>query len=328
MTYSFNLPYHHRLNYQKNFNILSLKYKTIYFNTPKNANSSMKAQFVEMLDLPKTEKFPKDIHYNYNFPIALQDEMNSTYQDFLKFSILRNPWERLASCYNNKIKQDAGTGQNYILECHPDLYIGMSFEKFVEVVAEIPDSEADFHFCSQIYLMLYPDGTFPMNYLCNIENLDFHIKEIQSKTGIPFPSFLQLNSSNKSSYKSIYTPELIEKVGKRYQADIDFFKYKFGEKNELFSFGNVSREWMKYISEDPLMFLVLKEKNRELLQISLLKKLPQTKEIKQLKKEIKQLKEGVKSLEEEVKNLENSISWKMTAPLRSLMSIFLKSKTD
>ena len=33
----------------------------------------MKAQFVDILDFQKTENFPKDIHYNYDFPTATQN---------------------------------------------------------------------------------------------------------------------------------------------------------------------------------------------------------------------------------------------------------------
>lgn len=209
---SLHLKYHYRLNYRRNSNILAEDYGVIYFNTQKNANSTLKAQFVEILGLPKTENFPKDIHHKYDFPSANQAEIKSKYQDFLRFAVLRNPWERLYSCYKNKIEQGSTTGPDYILECSPDFRIGMSFEEFVGVVCEIPDSEADYHFCSQIYLMLYPEGTFPINYLCTIENLAFHLDEIKSKTGIPFTSLARINSSAMSAYEAAYTPNLIEKV--------------------------------------------------------------------------------------------------------------------
>ncbi len=316
MTYSHKLPYHYKLKYQKNFNILVEEYKVIYFNTQKNANSTLKSQFVEILNLPKTEKYPDDIHYNYNFPTAFQHELTSKYNDFLKFSVLRNPWERLASCYNNKIRQKSRTGKDYILECSPKLKIGMSFEEFVNVICEIPDSESDFHFCSQIYLMLYPDGMFPMNYLCNIERLDFHLQEIRSISGLPFDDLPKINSSAKSDYQSMYTPSMIEKVGKRYEADIEFFRFEFGKMNDQFSFGEVSDQWLQWIMEHSLMISLLKEKNRELNQTVLLKYI-QTKELNDLKREIDVLKN-------EVKNFEDSLSWKITKPLRSISSIFNK----
>ncbi len=231
---SANLKYHYKLPYRRNFNILSIDYNTIYFNTQQNANSSMKAQFVDILDLPKTKDFPQDIHYKYDFPSASQSEMMTKYQNFVKFSIIRNPWERLYSCYKNKIEKSSTTGADFILESSPNLYIGMPFEEFVDVICNIPDSEADYHYCSQIYLMLYPDGMFPMNYLCNIENLDFHLEPIKSKTGIPFTTLPRLNKSKISSYEPAYTPDIIEKVRTRYKADIQLFKYEFAKKMKRF----------------------------------------------------------------------------------------------
>jgi len=316
---AFDLTYHYRLYYRRNTNILAEDFKVIYFNTQKNANSTMKAQFVDVFDLPKTEKFPKDIHYGYKFPAASQLEINAEYQDFLRFSILRNPWERLASCYKNKIAKNSTTGKDYILECSPDLYIGMPFEKFVEVVCEIPDSESDYHFCSQTYLMLYPDGTLPINYFCNMENLGFHIEEIKSRTGIPFRSLAQLNSTKKSSEESFYTPELIEKVRRRYAADIEFFKYEFGEKNETFPFGDVSEDWKKYFSEHPLMLSILKEKNRELLKSA-------EQIIKNIPPNLEQIMANEKRLQKKIIEIRKSFSWKVTAPLRSLISFFQKKK--
>lgn len=304
-----DLNYHYRLNYRRNSNIIAEDFGVIYFNTQKNANSTLKAQFVEILGIPKTENFPQDIHHKYDFPSATQKDIHTKFRDFLKFSVLRNPWERLFSCYSNKIKQSSKTGSDYILECSPDLQIGMPFEEFVEVVCTIPDSEADYHFCSQIYLMLYPDGSFPMNYLCNIENLAFHLEEIKSRTGIPFTAMSRLNSSSKLSYESAYTAPLIEKVHRRYQADIEFFKYTFGKKNKLFPFGEVLSTWKKIMEEHPLMISILKEKNREL-----------TKELEQknasLIKKINSLSKNLGVLQKDYDDMKNSLSWKVTSPFR------------
>lgn len=302
----FNLDYHYKLNYRRNYNILAEDYKVIYFNTQKNANSTMKAQFVDVLGMTKTKDFPNDVHHSYNFPTASQNEIRSLYKDYLRFLILRNPWERLVSCYKSKIEQNCRFGTDYILECSPDLYIGMSFEEFVAVVCKIPDSDADYHFCSQSYLMLYPDGYFPINYFCNMENLTSHMEEINSLTGIPFSPLSNLNSSNNSSYQCFYTSKLIEKVRQRYYVDIELFKYEFGKKNEAFSFGSVGTDFKKKLTESPLMIQLLKEKN-----IESLKTIESRPELERALKEMK-------SLKKELEMMNDSLSWKITKPLRSV----------
>ena len=350
MENSTDLIYHYKLPFRRNFNILAIDYKVIYFNTQKNANSSMKAQFIDILNLPKSEIFPKDIHYNYDFPTASKNEISTKYQDFLKFAILRNPWERLYSCYKNKIEKSSTTGADYILECSSDFYIGMPFEEFVEVVCNIPDSEADYHFCSQIYLLLYPDGEFPINYFCNIENLDFHLEEIKSKTGIPFASLPKLNSTKKSRYELAYTQELIEKVKTRYSWDIQVFNYEFGKKNDAFPFGLIASDFEKRLTESPLMFQLLKEKNREMARevkfqnANLFKKVNNemnrkldkqerqftyeknqlNHEKRQLTNKINWLTKRVRILEGKIEALKNSLSWKITSPLRDVIAFFKK----
>lgn len=314
MSRGVDLKYHYKLNFRKNYNILAKEYKVIYFNTQKNANTTMKAQFVEVLGMAKTKEFPKDVHHNYDFPTASQSEIISKYQDFLRFLIVRNPWERLVSCYTNKIKQSVRIGKNYMLECSPDLFIGMSFEAFVETVCKIPDSEADYHFCSQTYLMLYPDGYFPINYICNMENLAFHIEEIKSITGIPFSTLSNLNRSKSVSYKDFYTPELIEKVRRRYHIDIEFFKYEFGKKNNTFPFGKLENDLKNNFTQSPLMTQLLKEKNRELVKTTeaIGKRLP---ELEKMAKEFNVMKHRLKLVK-------NSYSWKVTSPLRRIASLW------
>jgi len=277
----------------------------------------MKAQFVEILDIPKSKLYPKDIHYNYNFPTASQDEINTKYQDFLKFAILRNPWERLYSCYKNKIESNSSTGSDFILECSPNLYIGMSFEEFVQVICKIPDSESDFHFCSQVYMLFYPDGTFPINYLCNIENLAFHLEEIKSKTGIPFTSLTKINSSRKSAYETAYSPSLIEKVRIRYQRDVQLFKYEFGKKNKAFPFGYVSSDFIENLVSPKAMLSILKEKNQEIIKEIESKNIP-------LLRKINQLTSRSDMLQRDYDALKGSLSWRITEPLRKIFALFQK----
>lgn len=302
--------YHYKLNYKINFNIVADRYDLIYFNTPKNANSTMKAQFVDVLGMAPTKYFPLDVHHAYEFPTATEEEVRSKYQDYLKFLIVRNPWDRLVSCYQSKIRKSCSLGPDYILESHPKFYIGMPFEEFVDLVCAIPDSDADYHFCSQTYMMLYSDGYCPINYFCNMDNLSNHIDDLRSITGAPFSGLGNVNPSEHSSYVDYYTPELIEKVRQRYEADIALFRYEFGRENTLFPFGAITEEFKQDFADSSFLHNVVQEKNRELL-----KTLNSRPDLEQALNQIRQLKK-------ELEIVKNSRSWKVTKPLRNIWSYF------
>lgn len=296
---------HFLINKNKYKNVLVDAHQLIYFELPKNACTSMKTQLAEVLNLPKRPDFPWYIHRdnNYTFPAATQKEVLTKYQDYLRFAIIRNPWERLVSCYKDKIfyKDEDNT---YFIRTNPQFSKGMPFDEFVDLVATIPDHLADFHFCSQLNLLTDFQGDFLCNYLAELETLNFHFEKIKAKTGIPFEIAPHLNKTKKSSYVDYYNPDLVEKVRQRYRHDIEFFGYEFGQANETFPFGFVNEEKQNQLKAPEFIVEILKEKNKELQAI-----------IEKSDRQAAQYKEEVQT----------SLSWKITQPLRKAADVIQKS---
>lgn len=222
-------------NSQQNFThtihtIALHQWKTIYFDIPKVASSSLKKVCADLLEI---EILPGKTTHSVKYPQIKAQELEK-YKDYYKFCFVRNPWDRLVSCYNEKIKKDSNYNQyGYINGLHPQFLkygtfkAGMSFEEFVNAVLEIPDSQADGHFRSQHTFVADNKGKLLVDFVGKFESLneDFrYVCEKNNISGVTLPHILKMPHKN---YKEYYTDNLKKLVKKRYAKDIKLFKYEF-----------------------------------------------------------------------------------------------------
>ena len=250
-------------------NIVAHPYKLVFFKLSKNACTSIAIRLAELLELPKREDFPLFIHQKKHYPFveATEDELRTTYQDYLRFAIIRNPWERLVSCYVDKIfpKNDQN---EYFLNINPQFHKGMPFEDFVEAVAQTPDRQADAHFCGQLYWLSDLQGNLPVDYLASMDDLETHLLEIEALTGAKLSGLSKHNATQHRDYSSYYTSEeLIEKVRQRFQFDIDFFGFKFGSTETDFPFGKINKGLHMAFTTADFRATILGETNLELIEL-------------------------------------------------------------
>src|SRR5690606_1020098 len=146
--------------------------RLVFVPTPKAANRSIKAAIRRRLD----PGFRGDPHQGWRYtPVALMRD-----NDFFRFGFVRNPLDRLLSCYTQKIVH-YGRERAMPLEFwrygktfHPD----MSFADFVHAVAAIPDRLADIHFRSQ-YTFFYHRGRLMADFVGRYERLDEHWEHLR-----------------------------------------------------------------------------------------------------------------------------------------------------
>ena len=258
-------------------NILIEKNKIIYFFIPKSGSTSIKVQLAKELGMYNDEGIPKGIHNPVQFPFPFADlkELSTTYKDYFKFTIVRNPWSRLVSCYKNKI-QPIGTNNSGmvngvakpLLESSSLFYGGMSFDAFVKTICSIKDCKSNAHFQSQLYQILNPSGHLKVDYIGKLETLEESLKEITHLSGLPFKQVPHLHKTKSKPYWEFYTPELINKVRQRYQLDIEFLNYDFKPSSKTMPVGKIYNVRKKELAHSNLMRLMVNEKAEEKIGVN------------------------------------------------------------
>ncbi len=206
------------------------RYKVIYFPVPKVACSSLIKFCANLLGIKEGPN--TNIHEIY-FP-SIKLENISKYEDYCKFGFVRNPWDRLVSCYSNKIKNDADlTNKHYVngvsrgFSKYGSFKAGMPFEDFVAIIKDWPDETSDPHFRSQYTFLADKDGELITNFVGQFESLSSDFANICKSSGMPDENLPHLKKSTHDSYRNYYTNELIDIVGQRYSKDIELFDYSF-----------------------------------------------------------------------------------------------------
>lgn len=229
--------------------IASAKNRFIYTFIPKVACSSLKMALaphfgvdVSISDAAKKNVFDDlasfEAMHAARWPIVpkhllLADET----WDYMKFAIVRNPWDRLVSCYKNKILSSGETNDFYengvhraLVKNYGDLFDqSMTFEQFANVVCDIPDNIAEDHFRSQ-HTFVTHRGQVIVDHIGKLENIDNEWAYICANINID-NKLENINASSKPSaadaYKDYYSDELRDKVAERYRKDIELFEYEF-----------------------------------------------------------------------------------------------------
>ena len=150
------------------------------------------------------------------------------FSDLFKFSLVRNPWDLVVSKYffikktskNNKLKN-------------------ISFSEYVKNETLFLDSFANFYNKNSLATKMYNSRESygsQFDLISENENLlvrTLKLEELNDISLIDSIGFLelqplrQLNKTEHTNYKDYYTSETKEIIAKRFEKDIDYFKYTF-----------------------------------------------------------------------------------------------------
>lgn len=232
--------------------IVSAEYRFVYFVTPKVACSSIKEALLPLfpIDADAYRHVDKDgstrirPHRAFNESRSQLNKKEylareSEFTDYLRFGFVRNPWDRLISCYRQKLLQRKRPDRkdNRPLQGsrgNPDaFYLGMPFAEFIEQVHDIPDSESDPHFRSQsgIFYTHDPAERCLASYIGRFESLAANFTAVMEQLGladrISLGHRLRSRRPGKKPYTDFYDERLRRLVAERFADDIRLFDYDY-----------------------------------------------------------------------------------------------------
>ncbi|MCF7914751.1 MAG: sulfotransferase family protein [Spirochaetaceae bacterium] len=221
------------------------EYKAIYMAVPKAANTSMKTALTNLMPidiqnslnetLPVRELYA--IHRNELFKrkIRLMKHQVKRYNDYFVFTIVRNPWDRLVSCYadlirsSSKVEDDTiNSRENLPLFKHGmGFRAQMPFDEFVEAVVSTPDRRSNRHFRSQYTFLTDGKGRLLPQFIGHFSNLQDDFEKIKQQVNVHDLQLPHVRRSSRSDYREYYNNYLRKLVETRYEKDIALFNFSF-----------------------------------------------------------------------------------------------------
>lgn len=153
------------------------------------------------------------------------------FYSYYKFAVVRNPYDRLVSSFFYLKQGGIGFFDNDFAESY--LNDIDSFEEFVTRLGSDDEFRGAImswvHFVPQLDFITLDGSNVAVDRVIKLESIDQEISELCEKLGVPPVKMIKDNMSQRKSYKTYYTPELISIVSSLYKDDLAVLNYTFGD---------------------------------------------------------------------------------------------------
>lgn len=221
--------------------VFSKKFKFIFIHIPKNAGSSFVLNYKKpsvIDDLTDFEQlnvslgYEKDkifgTHFTYKMIKKFTDnnDIDIDYENYFKFCVVRNPWERMVSLYEMRLrkidKTTDGKPRNTVKD---KKLLRQGFMPWLLTTQHVGDMMLTK--TPQVNWIIDADKNIVCDKIIRIENYNQGINEIVEFLGLPKIQMKKYNVSVKDSgkYKDYYSDDGIKHIEKYFEEDIDAFKF-------------------------------------------------------------------------------------------------------
>jgi chondroitin 4-sulfotransferase 11 len=207
--------------------MISHKHKFIFVHIPKNAGSSLHQAFNYSISNKYVDHRGRERdHYRaIDYRETLVD-----YNDYFKFTFVRNPWSKLVSEF---LFLKFGTKRWRPSQKRAINPKDLNFREFIFKLKDINfDEYTHFqkcHFIQQTDFLLNDDEDLIVDFIGRFENLQEDFNTICDKIGIPRQELPHINTSDHKHYTEYYGDETKQIVAEKYAKDIEYFGYEFGD---------------------------------------------------------------------------------------------------
>ena len=187
---------------------ISDSHKFVWFRVAKNGSRTI-FDVIERTAIRLIAESPYQCHYPA-----------SDYDGYLKFAFVRNPWDRLVSCWLNKVIK-----KNFYELPEEEWNKMKDFQNFIRYVEGIDVMTCkDAHLRMQCTLI----DLNHVNFIGRFEKFESDLREILDILGIGEMDISNKNASkNRKHYHEYYNDETRDLVAQIYKLDIQLFNYSF-----------------------------------------------------------------------------------------------------
>lgn len=189
-----------------------------YIQIPKVASSSIHIALTSHLTGQDAANFGKqklhafsDSHSEHVTQASIRKEHSGVFI----FSFVRHPYERIYSCYKNKVGEP--NIKRNIFDCH-GINFDDNFDTFVEKICDIPDIESDRHFRSQSWFLMNDSILIP-DFVGKLENVASDWATLIQRFNLP--PLPHINTTPKT--KNVLSKRNKLLIQKRYHDDFTHF---------------------------------------------------------------------------------------------------------
>lgn len=150
------------------------------------------------------------------------------FERYFKFTIVRNPWDRMVSFYEYQVKRGWDKYEHVMDSLTMER---ITFNEFIqsEVYFKSMPTQTNLNTNPCLDWIVDDEDNLLVDYIGRFENFQASFDVVCDKLNIDHVTLPKLNSTNRGHYTDYYDDISLNIIGEQFKRDIDYFGYVYGE---------------------------------------------------------------------------------------------------